>query len=145
MFEYSALELLRELTFSYIKGECPSLSFDDIYLLTDLFLRNEKYRSSRASLGRLHVLRADLYMHRKDFDKCMREYDAALDVDPNVEVLAVSAALLVDAGLSDEALRHIRSVRERLPDSYKVKYQWKKKIKPIEMLALNKTNALTGH
>lgn len=137
-FEYSALDSLRKLVFSYIEGECPAFSFDDLFLLIDLFLKNEKYRSSKPALARLHLLRADLYMHKRDFDSCMKEYEVAFEVDPNVETLAASTALFLDAGLPEEAVRHINAARGRLPSSYVINFEWKRKIVPIQVVANSK-------
>lgn len=114
-YNRALLETMGKLRHQTQHESCPNiLTGDDWLTLTTMLLNNPKYAASDAQ-NYIHVQRASLFRHRRNFNATMREFEAAWAARPSPKLAQLIAATFVSAGLYNEA--HIwadRALEHRL-------------------------------
>jgi protein O-mannosyl-transferase len=120
----SMLDLIR-------KEKCSSITDEALYQLGNRLLRNPNYNIPFAK-HHIHLVLAQIGLHRQDLDLTITHLQEALALSPNLVTLGMLINVQDSAGLfdlSNEALREARRWRPLQPLKAR---NWRKKLEEIE-------------
>ena len=116
----SALSILIDLR---EQQRCASLSNQDMHRMLDALLNNPRYQAAHAR-HHLHHMKARLYRQEKDLDRTVHHLDAAFRAKPEIGTALITIGTFLSAGLHQEALTYLTTVRQQAPANPVLRSQW---------------------
>lgn len=133
--QFNASSMLLTFEKMHSAGLCSDiLSADNRQELALTALKSKVITASSIEKANLHVFLANGFIEKRDLQSAMENFIAALKVKPDVSILQQAAAVLISAGLAEEALELFSEYPPRLP-----KNPWLKKKEQEKIAILKQT------
>ena len=130
--DLSSIDTLGELIKLQNEGRCPELGIADIHNIITALMTNPTYQASGTQLANLHIVSAFLYRKQGNLNSTIENLDTAVQFAPDLNTFLLSAANLLDAGLYDEASKHLHNAMAHLPNNPFIRKKWLKEINQFQ-------------
>jgi len=132
--DLSVIDTLDKLIKLQKEGRCPEFSLVDIHKIIAELMNNPMYQASKLQLANLHLVSASFYRDQGDLDSTIKNLEIASTLDPQLNTFLISAANLLDAGLYDEASKHLQNALTHLPENPFFRKKWLKEVNLLQNL-----------